>query len=150
MDTTGNIKKLSDYLHLYLGCEAKSSKGTMVYKLSSVDSIGRCMFFDGFGNDMWLGEDFKLALRPLSDMTEEEIKQVAWLQYNFKAENVRGKDEWGNIKVVNKSPFYYWINPIRSTNPETMIYLLSKHFDLFSLIESGLAIDATTLNKEIK
>lgn len=113
-------KKLSDYLHLYLGCEAKSSEGTMTYKLSSIDVKGRCMFYDGHGNDMWLGNDFKLILRPLSDMTEEE-REIAV----------------GEIKRSGSG------SVLQSQSWESMRYLLSKHFDLFGLIDAGIAIDKT-------
>jgi hypothetical protein len=35
-------------------------------------------------------------------------------------------------------------------SPETFLWLLSKHFDLFGLIEAGLAIDKTKLTHEKK
>ena len=60
-------------------------------------------------------------LRPLSDMSEEEKT------------NIEGTD-WTNM--VNGGWEY---------SPETFLFLLSKHFDLFELIESGLAVNAAEL-----
>lgn len=158
-------KNIKDYLHLYLGCDVSVRKKNRIeaWQRGRISEVSRNSNHGDWievwfpevitiTNEQWedsssnahnyfIGYDeIKLILRPLSDMTEEEMKQVAWLQFNYKAEDVRGKDRHGNIKVVNKSPFYYWINPIRNTNPETTLYLLSKHFDLFGLIEDGLAI----------
>lgn len=60
-----------------------------------------------------------LILRKLEDMTEEEADKLASMcpQRNY--------DKY---------------------NPAQFTYLLSKSFDLFGLIEAGLAIDAKTLN----
>lgn len=150
-------KDIKDYLHLYLGCEVYNPTYPMWrFRLVAISGVeaGKNIRLEVIIDEQegpypdtgWCWpERLKLILRSLSDMTEEEMKQVAWLQFNYKAEDVRGKDRHGNIKVVNKSPFYYWINPIRNTNPETTLYLLSKHFDLFGLIEAGIALDKTTL-----
>jgi len=62
---------------------------------------------------------FKPILRPLSDMTDEESNVTKWIKYS----------DTGEIRYP----------------PETFVFLLSKHFDLFGLIEAGLAIDKTTL-----
>jgi hypothetical protein len=160
-------KHLRDYLHFYLGCEAEVKR-----KNDNQPHIGRiCEITKDSNHGDWVDVRFENVitvtsmnwerstsnfhhyfigydsirpiLRPLSDMTDEEIKQVAWLLHRFKPEDIRGKDNVGNIKVTNKSPFYYWINVRQHLNADTCIYLLSKGFDLFELIESGLAIDKT-------
>jgi hypothetical protein len=119
-------KNIKDYLHLYLGCEIQSlSGGTMIYTLTG---IGRkqALFSDRYGNEMWLAEnDYKPILRPLSSMTEDE------------------KQEYEATRVFVRATPVHQIGNMQWT-PETFKYLLSKHFDLFGLIEAGLAIDKTT------
>lgn len=141
-------KNIRDYLHLYLGCEVVHAVVKEPEKLLGVayfpDRNQWCVRTDrNVKGQFGLMQSYKPILRPLSDMTEEEIKEVAWILHRFKPEDVRGKDSVGNIKVTNRSPFYYWINVRQHLNAECCKYLLSKGFDLFELIESGLAIDKT-------
>lgn len=117
-------KELKDYLHLYLGCRIKS-KGGKCGDLVSVSNDGMSIVVydkdkinDPRGlciNSDWL----LLILRPLSDMTEKE-------------------SEYLSDAALSGKPTIY-------VNAEVTKYLLSKHFDLFGLIEYGLAIDKTTL-----
>ena len=66
-------------------------------------------------------EQIKPILRPLSDMTEKE------------KENIGGTD-WTSVD----GDWEY--------SPETFLFLLSKRFDIFGLIEAGFAVNATELN----
>ena len=126
-------KELKDYLHLYLGCRIKSKGGKcgdlvsvsnygmsiVVYDKDKInDPRGLCIYSD------WL----LLVLRPLSDMTKEEKD---WLDEHENFVN--------NYKQNAESEL------IIEWDAEKTSYLLSKHFDLFGLIEAGLAIDKTTL-----
>ena len=67
-------------------------------------------------------EDVKLVLRPLSDMTEEERCEVS------------------TLVPPDESP--YWVKNIA----EVTKWYLDRGFDLFGLIEAGLAIDKTDRN----
>ena len=126
-------KELKDYLHLYLGCRIKS-KGGKCGDLVSVSNYGMSIVVydkdkinDPRGlciNSDWL----LLILRPLSDMTKEEKD---WLDEHENFVN--------NYKQNAESEL------IIEWDAEKTSYLLSKHFDLFGLIEAGLAIDKTTL-----
>jgi hypothetical protein len=82
--------------------------------------------FENFGVSIRL---IKPILRPLSDMTEEESKEIGfwgvWHDVEFNAL------AWDDV---------HW-------SPEDFRILLSHHFDLFNLIPEGLAIDACTLKK---
>lgn len=116
-----NIK---DCLHLYLGCEIN-------YHLYS-DGEGYMANLTGTMIDNWESynqfKPAKLILRPLSDMTEEEGKEVC--RYT--------RDAQAFVKfntAIGKE----------AINATTMVYLLSKHFDLFGLIDAGLAIDKTKI-----
>jgi hypothetical protein len=122
-------KNIKDYLHLYLG--------------------GKCMW-RVFGNNEWeeAGVDLKILyrlydnqpfelkpiLRPLGDINENErmeIMDAADVYYS----------EYIILALKNKTT--YKIDLKQSF--ELSKYLLSKHFDLFGLIDAGLAIDKTTL-----
>lgn len=67
--------------------------------------------------------DHKPILRPLSDITDKEKD--------------KGYREWYNVSDRYGTP--------TMRNAAEIKYFLSKHFDLFGLIEAGLAIDATTI-----
>jgi len=114
--------KIQDYLHLYLGCTAMITEGSTVspYNLSS-DIL----------SSVYAGEfvDVKPILRPLSDMTDEESREICAYTRNAQA-------------------FVKFDTPIgkEAINPLPFKYLLSKHFDLFGLIEAGLALNAKQLN----
>lgn len=89
-------------------------------------------YFDSDENDT----EIKLALRPLSDLTEEEKKEIHSRHPN----------------LPNYQEFYEeWINEKGLDLSETIIeyaamqFLLEHHFDVFGLIEQNLAIDKNTL-----
>jgi hypothetical protein len=65
--------------------------------------------------------DVKLILRPLSDMTDEEKKELCIVR------------DWPDYKTVMNN--LYW-----KYSPEMFKFLISKHFDVFGWIEKGLAI----------
>lgn len=102
---------------MYLGCEAETPKG-----------IGRIEGVDVFGM-VWVNVDLcvniskvTLLLRPLSDMTDDEAKEIDFLVFDF-----------------NENTTHFERHAARTT------YLLSRHFDLFGLIEAGLAKDKTKI-----
>lgn len=110
-------KELKDYLHLYLGCSVKWYNGKIA-TLIDTDKTN-CNIYDVVKYHTGI-ENIKPILRPLSDMTEEE------------------EMEWRNISGGNQSPTL-------KESAEEIRWFLSKHFDLFGLIEAGLAIDKTKL-----
>lgn len=63
-----------------------------------------------------------LLLRPLSEMTEEEEKELGEIKYDVIRFNV-------------------------AIHAEKTVYLLSKSFDLFGLIDSDLALDITKVKR---
>ena len=87
--------------------------------------------------------DIKLILRPLSDLTKPEF-----------ANELNEKFFHGSIPINNEyTPhhFLYDLNNGVKTIPlwqAVKIYewLLSKHFDVYNLIESKIAIDINTIN----
>lgn len=132
-------KKIEDYLHLYLGCcyRLTPKKYTPRYKSSRTTKVRYANFYplmDKIKNPTYY--DFKLILRPLGDMTEEEGRYVV-NHYSLRSVDM----------PINKRLFGIELSKRLSGQMEVTKYLLSKHFDLFGLIPAGLAIDATTLKK---
>lgn len=124
------MKELKDYLHLYLGCRIKS-KGGNFGDLVSVSNDGMSIvvydkdkIHDPRG--LCVNSDWLLPiLRPLSDMTGEEREEIK------------------NVLPLGKKHDLHFFEDIKDA-AKVFSWLLSKHFDLFGLIESGLAIDKTT------
>lgn len=175
------MKEIKDYLHLYLGAQykltpllhKKDGRGpnNPIVRYGSFYSI-----MDKIKNPKYY--DFKLILRPLSDMTEEEMIQVIQLTvpdsmedkptvgdydldlfYNDGGNMVDGDvaiganyscicyegqiaiRECGSVHFFNEDG-----NPENAYNiPKVYTFLLSKHFDLFGLIEAGIASDKTKI-----
>ena len=131
-------KKIEDYLHFYLGCDVITTsrieywhddEGQYVEKIPK-DSIIT-------GNDTRFlfetGYKFKLLLRPLSDMTEEEEDYINdEFSFGHALSNLGKSLKEGNLYQMRVTETF-----------EITRYLLSKSFDLFGLIESGLALDKT-------
>lgn len=147
------LKHLAPYLPYELKCLTinaglgEKTRATMVgiqrqmlYLKTDVATITR-----GFS-------EAKPILRPLSDLTKE-IEQIS-IDYN-KQFNVPAM-RWGSIyidlktiasedKDITKTLKYFLIE---NMSYWVMQELLKKHFDVFGLIEKGLAIDINTLENQ--
>jgi hypothetical protein len=148
--------KLNDYIHLYLGSEV------FVQKKQGNENLLRgqiCDVTSGSNHGDWIrvsfdtcvtvinshfeevksnfhtffiGEDtIKLSLRRLSSMTDEEIDDV-WHGHETQDVLVMEYSDGRNVRKV-------------SLTAERTRYLLSKGFDLFGLIDAGLAIEKDSL-----
>jgi hypothetical protein len=158
-------KKLEDYLHLYLGCDVQAD-GNLVGKLLGYSARGFkeddvMVFYTvqmSDDEDYWtvFNDDrsmdrIKPILRPLSDMTQEEAIETTKPVVIYG--NVRKYEVYENSfgkKVVS------WGESMREKYvpqdetcyvPRQFVFLLSKHFDLFGLIEAGIAIDKTKIQQ---
>lgn len=108
------------YLPLYLGCEVLATRDNPILKEQAiykgdVRKLTAPFLFDA----MYAASAFRLLLRPLSDMTVEE------------------KDDLKNLK--------YDIEQLAADRgaAEITLWHLSKQFDVYDLIEDGLALDKT-------
>lgn len=169
-------KKIEDYLHLYLGCDAEflykqhfvesAENGNKVidpdfvrehFEEKKIQKLDKVNFF------LWNPAYIKPILRPLSDMTEDEFREVIALKFGveesdsrevfnqmiFKIQRTREVKQAAKFgtsipyNAFNKDGKHYMSGTFsqNSINPDQFIFLLSKSFDLFGLIESGLAID---------
>ena len=120
------LKCLAAYLPY--GLKGAEYNGAYLYELQSVSFekfSWKPVYVKGAGFRLPERIDCKPILRPLSDLTKEElIEQGFWHHIDFLTHEKQ--------------------NPIEA--PYFMVeYLLSKHFDVFGLIEAGLAIDINTL-----
>lgn len=151
----------SKTLALYLGCECTEAG------LSPMGNTLVEVAFDGYetstvrtrqGSLLNIKTDkIKLLLRPLSSMTEEEALEYLRIKYNGPNKITVKKDDTGyggfwfvfNLDFIPEEKFdrrkrFIMTAQIKDENdPEQFQYLLSKHFDLFGLIEKGEAIDST-------
>lgn len=140
------MKKIEDYLHLYLGCTVWDSYNDRKGKLVKVSTVGVGVLGTSV---VWEFEfsEIKLILRPLSDITNEEVKEFAnWeagmTLVKFKSDELMLELQYLNIGERETTFYhYYW----RQISARQFHYLLSKGFDLFNLIPEGLAIDKTKL-----
>lgn len=122
------MKDIKDYLPLYIGvqCEMGSEDDKRIKTLTGVD-YGLYVYEGIFGFQKCAIELIKPILRKLSDMTDEEIKELASMPSGLPI----------TISAEPTQSILNWADRTR--------YLLSRGFDLFNLIPEGLAIDKTTL-----
>ena len=125
-------KELKDYAPLYLGCKMQYASHhepqDELYTLR-IDNLQEAIEFGDF-----------LVLRQLNNMTKMEKIIVFDYEMNhdtYADSKVKAVDTW--IERMDITRFRKWL-------PRTFKFLLSKHFDLFGLIECGLAVNATELN----
>ncbi|HYK57171.1 MAG TPA: hypothetical protein VEV15_11940, partial [Flavisolibacter sp.] len=104
------------------------------------------------------GKNVQLQLRRLEDMKEEEAIELVRLVvhedeyinvttylHNFTNGLMVG---WGLVKGrINEVTDYFNATGERSWSGDQFNYLLQKHFDLFGLINAGLAVDSKTINQ---
>ncbi len=136
------IKHIAPYLDYGLQFafldDIDGDKGTLTGLLMFGDTPNVQLKFRG-STGLFDYEDVKPILRPLSDLTKEEFK------------NINHCDDEYEIKFENNHAFIVDICDINwnevSRMHEILEWLFEKHFDIFRLIEKGLAIDINTLNK---
>ena len=145
--------KLQDYIHLYIGCECQlffryDDKKTLEYERNGILKIIRPEDRENNGlgfecrtvrnNIIYYSysfSDVKPILRHLSDITEMEFIHVCnMLNWNTDEYDI----EWFKSEYIDTT-----LNFIYSF--ELTRYLLSQGFDLFNLIENGLALDKRKL-----
>lgn len=119
------MKKIEDYLHLYFKCWGTVSESNCRYENGNWALSAMLLHEVMMGNCKFIPH-----LRPLSSMTENEFIEAGKIHIS----------EGGSIHISIGELKRGGIHAMR---PETFRHLLSLGFDLFGLIESGLAIDKT-------
>jgi hypothetical protein len=116
-------KNIKDYLPFYLGCEGQLTTKRTYGSPKRTNQVLTAELLDRILK-LPTVLAFKPILRLLSDMNLEEFNYSKNYNYSLLEDDIFGAIEhWADL----------------------MPYLISKHFDLFGLIESGLAIDKDTI-----
>jgi hypothetical protein len=139
-----NSKDIKDYLHLYLGCDVARFDSEGVRYKNAVNGAWLIEAFEKGGRNFYT---YKPILRPISDMQDDELKAIAKISdIDFKERSFDHACALANVKThgLNAIKFNENLNPIEVF--EISRFLLSCGFDLFGLIESGIALDKTKLN----
>ena len=117
-------------LMLYVGCTCKTPAGHGIIDAVSRERIRVEIEFMGY---VLPPDDVTPILRPLSDMTEEEA--LAWAEFFG-----------GHSVALDEGPITFFRRYYSDyCSAESVLYLLSRHFDLFGWIPTGLAIDKTKI-----
>lgn len=122
---------IREVLHFYIGCDVQVAGGEFAActtKLLGMAANGKALV-EAYGRPVEI-VDIKPILRKLTDITEKEERELCRHTRDAKATLVV-QTATGKEKI----------------QPAVMRYLLSKHFDLFNLIESGQAITLSDLLK---
>lgn len=134
-----NTKKIEDYLPYYLGAKIKVPGQTI--------TITHNLLADEY---LMKHCGMRPFLRRVEDMECAEAIEYAKLMTVRRipdgASVVVFKNDSGHVQVsieAGSSSVSLFPLSIYGGNPESLRYLLSKHFDLFGLIDAGLAIDST-------
>lgn len=153
-----NEKKLQDFLHLYLSGNAQVEYDGRIGNIFTyyhpagkfnTDQVWICSLEEDGNPEMSCSapvDKVKLLLRPLSSMTEEEITELFLLKGMTKPDKVTRteiKDRFLQIEYIHSGVYGSDYQHIITMYPDQFAYLLSKSFDLFGLIDAGLAIDST-------
>jgi len=147
-------KKLQDYLHFYLGCEVFWGDETSPHSGTLVGMNGintknnyraeiriKQTAENSYYSITPLVSQCKIILRPLSDMTEEEVKWV-YRKIHTHPLSYEAKRAIEHLVIrISEGTL--------GTDAELYFYLLGQRFDLFGLIEAGLAIDKTKITSSI-
>jgi hypothetical protein len=159
-------KNLKDYLPFYIGCECQTPLGIM--ELSSIDIhdqypvwfryMGRfgqytpklnyeVLSKHGLRGRAFYFNEVKPLLRPLSDMTEQEFKEIFKPIQPGDVTDEDFKEAMQHL-IKNGIDAFDFDGVSAQIVFEYTRLLLSKHFDIFELIPAGLAIDKTTLQTQ--
>ena len=124
-------KKIENYIHLYLGCKVKATTMGLIHTFNTYNNDNTVKHFkDG---------SFKLVLRPLSDLTEEEFNKLS-KETGFKGihpMDSNGVDDFVNRSIAKND----WKVVVEASN-----WLRRNGFDLDCLIENEFALNETSDN----
>lgn len=140
--------EFKDIAHLYIGAKLKCTGGHFAKNANSTDKDGHLYLSPSILADChertFRYDDFKPIILPLSAMTKEQaLSLVQMTERNIEDAyfcdqqfpHIFCRDIYDGVEIF----------PLTAFSPEQFTWLLKNHFDIYNLIESGQAIDATTL-----
>ena|SRR6185503_1709549 len=136
------MKEIKDYLPFYIGSDCMI--GDLGWKKQKIHPNDLAPYTNlDYGRPIKskvdlhtiqaFGNQITLILRPLNSLSKQEMEECGNLDYDFSGEPELNKWTWKDFNCL--------------LTPNQFTFLLSKHFDLFELIESGLAIDKKNFNQ---
>lgn len=154
MKTNGNTKSLASYIHLYIGSKVWTSH----LALNNGEPQALTISINNLYEILYKYQDSKLILRPLSDMTKEEAEAIAIIMFGHPdSVKWRLENKGAYLNVYRKHYHRSFTIDLASGDIDIYddgelqttlqhhyitVYLLSRGFDLFGLIDAGLAINA--------
>lgn len=146
-------KKLKDYLKYHIGCSVfvfpaeTIESGWLKKELKKLPDLQYSYLLEVDNFKRTLDGGYLPILRPYSSMDDAECLDWANLYFT----DTVTADEL-KIDRMFKNPiiqFYEARIRLRENKPEVFHWLLSKNFDVFGLIDEGIAIDWTLIQNNI-
>jgi len=134
------IKHLVGYLPYKLNCMAQG-EGKQSFEFQGISDI-TWIYLHEIGRtacEQYDIEDVFPILRPLSDITNQNIADMT--EYSD-FENIYFNGKPSDLIFTNTEEKTYLSDILNNID-----FLFKNHFDIYRLIEAGLAIDINTLNK---
>ena len=124
------MKNLKDYAHFYIGQDIDTGTGRVTLVGVHIDKINetsRMVVLNGNVTHTMDFDNCNLILRPLESITDEEA-------HGLPNQYISAKD------------FHIWYNHYNGhLKPAEVLALLNMGFDLFGLIEAGIALNKTKI-----
>ena len=152
------LKHLVAYLPYNLKVTRNGFIGDLIALMNDEDSIAENFEFKVSCSNWWENNTdknhYKPILRPLSDLTKEiEVNGKKFVpiekinDFMPLGRNFGFSFEIDNLGNLGYRTSESWLNPM--LHYDAFQKLLEWHFDIYGLIEAGLAIDVNTLNSEL-
>ncbi len=128
-------KKIEDYLHFYIGCECKIMKTDKTWNvlLDLVRPITAMTIYMVIDTKQL---EVKPVLSRLIDMNASQKNELRSIMRPMTGDN-----------LLPKIPVSHFLDLfINKNDPEIIIWLTRQGFDIFGLIDAGIAIDKNTIN----
>ena len=161
-------KTFKDYAKFYMGCEIDTNLGKLLtmgfLKFSELngeayDAIVSSIEGIGHPSGVSDGDYYKLKLRRVSNISYSELSQIAgwagvcmpfdWMQIEGNATELKHKKSDATFRLTDNGDCILkasnkW-KDFEVTSQQIRIFkqLIDWHFDLFGLIDAGIAIDKT-------
>lgn len=140
------LEYINPYFPYGLSCLVTDQGVSKISKLEGLYSDSSCVFHD-LVESMQGFDEVKPILRPLSDLTEEievngeKFVPIYWLEDKYYTMPILQDINRFNRLLEEDENWIYQISFILIT------HLFEWHFDVFGLIEKGLAINSNSLSE---
>lgn len=136
------LKHVAHYFPYDLNCFAFNGFSTKKGKIVSVAKNGVLLELSKKQGIIYLFSEIKPILRPMSSLTNDSLRAEM-----YKRDHPSHID-WTTDEresIIKDHGFEYWLKDIPYIITQ---YLFENHYDVFSLIDKGLAVDMNTLKQQ--